>query len=84
MHLEFLVEDGSGAALLNILVPRIIGAHTCPHTWNIHSYKGIGHIPRDLRTSDDPAKRMLLAQLPRVLRVYAKTPGVDRVVRPNR
>ena len=80
MHIEFLVEDSSGERLLECLIPRIIGEQGQPHTWRLHPYKGIGRIPPGLRTAADPAKRMLLDQLPKILRGYAKTPGIDAVV----
>ncbi|WP_254221701.1 DUF4276 family protein [Burkholderia multivorans] len=79
MHIEVLVEDSSGARLLEILLPQIIGAHGAPHTWRVHPYKGIGRIPRGLTSRTDPAKRALLDQLPRLLQGYGKTPGVDAV-----
>lgn len=80
MHIEILVEDSSGEELLKALLPGILGPQAHPHTWRIHSYKGIGRIPRNLLKKADPAKRMLLDQLPRLLRGYGKTPGIDAVV----
>jgi hypothetical protein len=80
MHIEILVEDSSGKALLESLVPKILGAWNNPHTWSIHFYKGIGRIPTGLTTRGDPAKRILLEQLPRVLQGYGNTPGIDAVV----
>ncbi|MGE3916642.1 MAG: hypothetical protein AB7F78_13180 [Hyphomicrobiaceae bacterium] len=80
MHIEILVEDGSGTKMLGELVPRIIGPYANPHTWRLHAYKGIGRMPRDLATSADPSKRILLDQLPRLLQGYGKTPGIDAVV----
>ncbi|MCA8394931.1 MULTISPECIES: hypothetical protein [Burkholderia] len=79
MHIEVLVEDSSGACLLEILLPRIIGAQGEPHTWRVHPYKGIGRIPKGLASKTDPAKRALLDQLPRLLKGYGKTPGTDAV-----
>lgn len=67
MHFEILVEDQSGKKALDILVPKIIGAD---HTWNIHPYKGIGRIPKNLGANGDANKRILLDQLPRLLRGY--------------
>lgn len=67
MHFEILVEDQSGAKALNILVPKIIGDE---HTFNVHLYKGIGRIPKNLNGKADPSKRILLDQLPRLLRGY--------------
>jgi len=80
MHIEFLIEDSSGAKLLETLVPKIIGDIGSPHTWRFHSYKGIGRIPRKLTKADNAAKRQLLTQLPKLLRGYAKTPGIDLIV----
>lgn len=80
MHIEILVEDGSGTKMLEELVPRIIGPFANPHTWRLHAYKGIGRIPRGLATKGDPSKRILLDQLPKLLQGYGKTPGIDAVV----
>ncbi len=80
MHIEILVEDASGRKLLEAVLPKLLGDQGDPHTWQVHFYKGIGRIPKDLKAGDDPAKRILLDQLPRVLRGYGKTPGIDAVV----
>jgi hypothetical protein len=76
MHIEVLVEDSSGERLLRVLLPQLLGAHT----WRLHSYKGIGRIPKGLAHTGDPARRILLDQLPRLLRGYGRTPGIDAVV----
>ena len=70
MHFEILVEDQSGKKALDILVPKIIGNG---HTFDVHAYKGIGRIPKNLRSTSDPSKRILLDQLPRLLRGYGNT-----------
>jgi hypothetical protein len=80
VHVEILVEDSSGEALLQILIPQLIGPTGEPHTWRLHSYKGIGRIPSGLSANVDPTKRILLDQLPRLLRGYGRTPGIDAVV----
>jgi hypothetical protein len=80
MHIEILVEDSSGERLLEAVLPKLIGDFGEPHTWNMHSYKGIGRIPKNLKGTIDPQKRILLDQLPRILQGYGKTPGVDAVV----
>jgi len=80
MHIEVLVEDSSGARLIETLLPKVIGAIGNPHTWRIHPYKGIGRLPNGLTAVGDPAKRALLDQLPRLLAGYGKTPGIDAVV----
>jgi len=73
VHFDILVEDQSGKNALNILVPKILGTADEAHTFEIHWYKGIGHIPNCLKPKTDAKKRILLDQLPRVLRGYGKT-----------
>ncbi len=70
MHLEILVEDQSGKRMLEILMPKIIGDS---HTFRIHSYKGVGRIPRNMKDADDPSKRILLQNLPKLLKGYGHT-----------
>ncbi len=80
MHIEILVEDSSGAKLLQVLLPQLLGVQGNPNTWRFHDYKGIGRIPQGLAAKTDPAKRILLDRLPKILRGYGKTPGIDAVV----
>lgn len=80
MHLEVLVEDASGKIALEVLMPKVLGEYGEAHTWRIHGYKGIGRIPKDLRGTVDPSKRILLDRLPQVLKGYANTLGVDAVL----
>ena len=80
MHIEVLVEDSSGEKLLAQLLPQIWGEQGAPHTWRLKAYKGIGRIPNGLAAKADPAKRILLDQLPRLLQGYGKTLGIDAVV----
>lgn len=70
MHFEILVEDQSGQTMLEILIPKIIGEQ---HTFRFHDYRGIGHIPKNLTSHTDARKRLLLDQLPRLLRGYGRT-----------
>lgn len=79
MHLEFLVEDSSGKALLEILIPKILGPSVNNISFRIHSYKGIGKVPKNLKPGD-ASNRMLLNQLPRILQGYGKTAGIDAVI----
>lgn len=80
MHIEVLVEDSSGCVLVDAVLPHVIGPQGDPHTWRAHAYKGIGRLPKDLKNRADPAKRALLEQLPRLLRGYGRTQGIDAVV----
>jgi hypothetical protein len=77
MHFEILVEDQLGANALNVLVGKIIGA---AHTFRVHAYKGIGNIPKNMRGKIDPAKRILLDQLPRILKGYGKSSPSNVIV----
>lgn len=70
MHFEILVEDISGKTALDILVPKIVDNK---HTFRVHFYKGIGRIPKNLRSTSDPQRRIFLDQLPRLIRGYGKT-----------
>jgi predicted DNA-binding protein (UPF0251 family) len=70
MHIEFLVEDVSGERMLEILLPKILSKED---TYTIHSYKGIGHIPRNMKPRTDANKRILLDSLPKLLQGYGKT-----------
>lgn len=69
MHFEILVEDQSGKRALDILMPKIVSD---PHTFQVIGYRGIGRLPKNLRSGSDPRKRLLLDQLPRLLRGYGK------------
>ena len=73
MHFEVLVEDQSGSIALECLLEKILGANGAAHTWTIHPYKGLGHIPKDLHSVTDPRKRLLLDRLPSLLRGYGRS-----------
>ena len=70
MHFEILVEDQSGKRMLDILIPKIIGNE---HTFKVHAYQGIGRLPRKLTSGTGVRNRLLLDQLPRLLRGYGNT-----------
>ena len=70
MHFEFLIEDMSGKKFLDILLPKIIHP---PHTFKVISYRGIGKIPTNLNAKGNPQARILLTQLPSLIRGYGKT-----------
>lgn len=79
MHFEILVEDQSGKKALDILVPKIIGDN---HTYRVIDYKGIGRIPKNMKPRTDASKRILLANLPRLLAGYGKSwvPGYAAII----
>lgn len=69
MHFEILAEDISGKRCLDILFPRIKRPEA---TFRVISYKGIGRIPKSMKSSSDPRKRILLDNLPRLLKGYGR------------
>jgi len=73
IRVEILVEDASGRIALGSIMEKILGPSGNKHTYKMHPYKGIGRIPRDLRGTTDPQKRILLDQLPRLLRGYGRS-----------
>ena len=73
MHFEVLVEDPSGGIAINLILEKILGANNSNHTWKLITYRGIGRIPKDLRSETDPQKRLLLNKLPKLLRGYGKS-----------
>ena len=73
MHFQVLVEDKSGSIALEIILGKILGDNNPEHSWRIIPYKGIGHLPKNLHGLTDPRKRILLDQLPRLLRGYGKS-----------
>lgn len=70
MHLEILIEDLSGKKALDILIPKIVDEGD---TFHVHSYKGIGHIPKNMRDAKDPSRRILMDNLPKLLKGYGRT-----------
>ena len=74
MHFDVFVEDESGSIVVDVILGKILGENGTFHSWRMKSYKGLGHIPKGLRGKTDPAKRVLLDQLPRILRGYGDIP----------
>lgn len=70
MHFEVLTEDISGEKMLRILIPKIIGN---THTFTVHHYRGIGRIPKNMRDTKNAANRILLENLPKLLKGYGRT-----------
>jgi len=71
MHFEFLTEDQSSGKAMRILIPKLLEKEI---TFRIHPYRGIGRIQKGLRPKSDASKRILLDQLPRILRGYGHNP----------
>ncbi|MDR2713098.1 MAG: DUF4276 family protein [Clostridiales bacterium] len=77
MHFEFLIEDQSSRHAMDILLPKLLPDST---TYNIHHYRGIGRIPKNLHPKTDAYKRILLDQLPRLLQGYGHTPNCGYII----
>ena len=67
------MEDKSGSIALDHILEKILGANGSVHSWRIHPYRGIGRLPKNLRGVANPNNRLLLDNLPRVLRGYGKS-----------
>ena len=70
MHFEILVEDISGKRMLDMLVPKMIGDS---HTFRVISYRGVGRVPKGMRDAKDACKRILLENIPRLMKGYGRT-----------
>jgi hypothetical protein len=70
MHFEILIEDPSGKRMLDILMPRIIGND---HSFRVHPYKGVGRIPKNMKDTHRAGNRILLENLPKLLKGYGRT-----------
>ena len=73
MHFEVLAEDRSGSIALEHVMKKILGPNNAAHSWRIHPYRGIGRLPKDLRSGKDPKKRLLLDRLPGILQGYGRS-----------
>ena len=76
MHFEVLVEDQSGSIVLEHILEKILGENGRVHCWNVHHFKGLGVLPKDLNRPPDLRNWQLLEQLPRLLQGYGRSlPG---------
>ena len=73
MHFRVLVEDQSGAIALRHILKKILGENGETHSWKIHRYKGIGHLPKNLHQAPNPARRLLLDHLPSTLQAFGNS-----------
>lgn len=71
IHIDFLIEDISGKIMLEHLLPKVIQQDNV--TYRLHSYKGIGRIPGNLKSAKTIRNRQLLEQLPRLLSGFGRT-----------
>ena len=77
MHFEVLVEDKSGSIAIDSIMGKILGDNSSEHSWRIHAYRGIGRLPKNLRSVTSPEKRILLDLLPSILQGYGNSLPID-------
>ncbi|MCL1998960.1 MAG: DUF4276 family protein [Turicibacter sp.] len=75
MYVELLIEDMSGKKAMEILAPKLFNIPV-----RITAYKGIGHLPKNMKPKTDASKRQLLNQLPKLLQGFGKVPDCKAVV----
>jgi hypothetical protein len=64
------MEDQSSSKAMKILIPKLLGNNV---TFKVHPYKGLGHIPKDLKPKSNASKKILLDQLPKILNGYGSS-----------
>lgn len=72
MHFEILTEDASGAALVDAILPRVLGSNGARHSWRLITFRGIGRLPRNLQAKASPKAQTILHKLPAILKGYGK------------
>jgi hypothetical protein len=77
MHLEICVEDASGKILVEQILARILREDV---SWRVHGYRGVGRIPKDLKSTENASHRILLDSLPKLIRGCANTPYVTALI----
>lgn len=77
MHVEVCVEDASGKIVVESIMERYLRADV---SWRVHSYRGIGHIPKNLGSTVNAERRILLDNLPKLIRGCASTPYVSLLI----
>ncbi len=71
MYIVFLVEDASGGALIDTIMKKYIVNHV-DLSYNIKSFKGIGTIPKKIKSHNDIKTQRLLSDLPMYLKGISK------------
>lgn len=77
MHVEVCVEDASGRIVVESIMERYVRPDV---SWRVHSYRGVGHIPKNLGSTANAGKRILLDNLPKLIRGCASTPYVSVLI----
>lgn len=72
MHFEIFVEDKSGEVILSHLFYKILSQE---HSYKIHSYHGLGTLPKKMTSPTDVRTKLLLRNLPKLLQGCGKSFG---------
>ncbi len=73
MHLELLIEDRSGAVVMQNVLPRMLAGRPIEHTYSIRPHRGCGSPPKDPFQPPARFASGLLDLLPAKARAYAKS-----------
>lgn len=73
MHLEVLIEDRSGAAVMQVLLSTMLADRQQPHTFAIRPHRGKGMYPQDPFRKPARFSAGLMDLLPAKSRAYAQT-----------
>lgn len=77
MHIQICIEDASGKILLENLMPKIVRNDV---SYSVHGYRGIGSLPKNLKPTDDAQKRIILENIPKLIRGCANTPYITALI----
>ncbi len=80
MHFEILTEDASGAALVDTILPKLLGPNGRDHSWKLIPFRGIGRLPKNLHAMASPKAQTILQKLPQILRAYGKMQSHELLV----
>lgn len=73
MHLEVLIEDRSGAAVMQVLLSTLLTGRQQMHTYAIRPHRGKGNYPQDPYKKPARFSAGLMDLLPAKSRAYAQT-----------
>ena len=72
MYFFIFVEDKSGETAISHLLKKIFRT-TASDSYKIHSYHGIGNLPKNCKSPSEIKQKQLLSDLPRLLKGFSKS-----------
>jgi len=73
MHIHIITEDKSCSILIKEIMNKILSKQDIEHTFEVRSYSGVGHIPKNLHSDQNRKTKMLLNNLPPMMKAMGKT-----------